>query len=272
MIRCPALVATDLDGTLLRSDGTVSSRTIDTVRRLQAAGIVFVVATARPPRWLHGLGSIIGDHGLAVCANGAYVYHVARRAILTERTIDRDIVLAIARDLRAALPGITFAVERSDGYGQEAGFPNLHEIPVGSPIASLENLLDFPPGKLLARDVSLPERFFHAEVSRIIGERAIASHSGDGGLAEINAAGVTKAAALAVWCEELGISAGDVWAFGDMPNDIAMLNWAGTSFAVDNAHPLVAAQARYRCPSNDNDGVAQILEQMLTGAGSADFT
>ena len=93
----------------------------------------------------------------------------------------------------------------------------------------------------------------------MVGSRAIVSFSGVGGLAEINAAGVTKAAVLADWCAERGIGAEDVWAFGDMPNDLPMLAWAGTSYAMANAHPDVIATATHRAASNDEDGVAQIL-------------
>ena len=79
------------------------------------------------------------------------------------------------------------------------------------------------------------------------------------GLVEISAAGVTKAAALARVCDRLGIDAADVVAFGDMPNDLALLAWAGTSYAVSNAHPSVLAAADHVTASNDEDGVAEAL-------------
>ena len=116
---------------------------------------------------------------------------------------------------------------------------------------------------MLATAPDVPGAEFLAEVSRVVGERAVASYSGAEALAEINAAGVTKAAALTEWCAERGIDAADVWAFGDMPNDLAMLAWAGRSFAVANAHPDVFAIATDRCGSNDDDGVAEVLERLL---------
>ena len=100
-------------------------------------------------------------------------------------------------------------------------------------------------------------------MAEVVGDRGIVAFSGAGGLAEISAPGVTKAAALESWCTDLGIGAEDVWAFGDMPNDLPMILWAGTSFAVANAHPDVVAAADHVCPSNDEDGVAQILERLL---------
>ncbi len=106
----------------------------------------------------------------------------------------------------------------------------------------------------------MAEEQFLVAVGRVVGTRGIVSYSGADGLAEISAPGVTKAAALAAWCRRLHVAAADVWAFGDMPNDLPMLTWAGTSFAVANAHPDVLAMADHTCPSNDEDGVAQVLE------------
>ena len=59
------------DGTLLRSDGSVSRRTVEAVEALQRTGVRFVLATARPPRWLHGLVDVVGEQGIAICSNGA---------------------------------------------------------------------------------------------------------------------------------------------------------------------------------------------------------
>ncbi|MGH3496499.1 MAG: HAD family hydrolase [Nocardioidaceae bacterium] len=115
---------------------------------------------------------------------------------------------------------------------------------------------------MLARCDSVAPSEFHRRVAAVVGDRAVPAYSGASGLAEISAAGVTKAAALASWCTDLGIDQGEVWAFGDMPNDLPMLAWAGRSYAVANAHPDVLAMADRRCGSNDDDGVAEVLEQL----------
>jgi len=259
----PRLVATDLDGTLLHTDGTVTARTIRVLRDVERAGVQLVVVTARPPRWMHDLLDVIGDHGLAICANGAYVYDVVDRRMVSERLLTRDVVTEIAADLRLALPGIAFAVERRDGPGLEPDYVERHPVPPGSPVAMLEQLIDPAPGKLLARHEKLDPQEFIDAVTRVVGDRAVVAFSGAGGLAEISAIGVTKAAALADWCLGHGIEAADVWAFGDMPNDVPMLSWAGRSYAVANAHPEVAAVATDRCASNDDDGVATVLAEAL---------
>jgi hypothetical protein len=82
-------------------------------------------------------------------------------------------------------------------------------------------------------------------------------------LLEMSAAGVSKGSSLAVLCESLAIDAGAVLAFGDMPNDLPMLRWAGRSVAVANAHPDVLAAACEVTSSCDEDGVARVLERLL---------
>jgi Cof subfamily protein (haloacid dehalogenase superfamily) len=262
------LVATDLDGTLLRDDGLCSDRTRAVLAAVERAGIQVMLVTARPPRWLHDLADVVGAHGLALCGNGAFVYDVRSRQVLDEHLLAAADVVRIAIDLRDALPGIVFAVENREGYRRERGFLDEYTTVRDDTAATLEELLDPLPGKLLARCAGQPDAQFHQVVDEVVGDRGVASHSGAAGLAEISAAGVTKAAALGDWCAEQGIHPADVYAFGDMPNDLPMLRWAGRSFAVANAHPDVLAMVDEVCPSNENDGVAQVLEALLAGIPS----
>lgn len=258
------LVVSDLDGTLLRSDGTVSRRTVRAVDTLQASGIRFVVATARPPRWLHELVEVVGEHGMAICSNGAFSYDVLRRRVVAERTLSRETVEEVVSLLRQAIPEISFAVETRIGFGMEPTYVDLYMPPEGSPVATVGELLATDlPGKLLARAPALDDEEFLSRVVDVVGERAIVAYSGTSGLAEMSALGVTKAAVLADWCAGWDIPPDEVVAFGDMPNDLPMLAWAGTSYGVANAHPDVLAAADRICPINDEDGVATILESLV---------
>lgn len=262
----PRLVACDLDGTLLRSDGTLSSRAVRAVRAVQDAGIRFVVVTARPPRWMHDLMDVIGEHGLAICGNGAFSYDALEQRILRERTIPADTVMEIVARVRAVVPHAAFAVENRDGFGKEPGYVDLHTPPPRTLVADISRLVVTPPGKLLARSPDLEHSEFVEIVTEAVGDLAVVAFSGVGGLAEISAAGVTKATVLAEWCGEWRVDASDVCAFGDMPNDIPMLAWAGRSYAVANAHPALKAVAKYGCASNDDDGVAEVMESWLRSA------
>ncbi|WP_309232748.1 HAD family hydrolase [Actinotalea sp. JY-7885] len=262
----PRLVATDLDGTLLRTDGSVSRRTAAALRGAQEAGVDVVFVTARPPRWLDVVADAVGGHGVVLCLNGAVVYEPATGTVLESRTMPDDVVLALVADLRAALPGVVFAVERVDGFAAERGFPDDRPGPDDLVLGErVESVLDGATGKLLARCAAVPDAELVACVDAVLAGRAVLGDSGASGLAEITGPGVTKGATLARWSAARGVRPEEVWAFGDMPNDLPMLRWAGRAFGVANAHPDVLAAVHEVCGSNDDDGVARVLERLLRG-------
>jgi hydroxymethylpyrimidine pyrophosphatase-like HAD family hydrolase len=261
----PRLIASDLDGTLLRPDGSVSERTRRALSGLADAGIELVFVTARPPRWVDHLADVVGAHGTVLCVNGAFVYDVPRRTVIEAHGIPPATVGAIAADLRRALPGVGFAAELPGGIRPEREYPALHadDAPPDDAYGPIEAIAE-PVGKLLARSRQVPDAVFLRRVADIVGARALVTYSGGGGLAEIGPVGVTKGSTLIHWCTARGITSSEVWAFGDMPNDLPMLAWAGVSFAVANAHPEVLGAASYVCPSNADDGVACVLESLIT--------
>ncbi|MGZ5369261.1 MAG: HAD family hydrolase [Aeromicrobium sp.] len=265
-LRPPRIVATDLDGTLLRSDGSLSERTRKAIATVEDAGIETVFVTARPPRWLDGLVDAVGAHGIALCGNGAFVYDVPSRTVTEQYPLVAGLLHQLVAELREAVPGIAFAVERADGLGREDAFFYGSEQHESHTVDSFAALSSSSVGKLLGRCESLESTAFLERVLTVLDGRAELGFSGASGLAEITAPGVTKAAGLARWCQERGVGADDVWAFGDMPNDLPMLRWAGRSFAVGNAHEDVLAVAQHICAANDDDGVAQTLETLLQGA------
>lgn len=265
--RLPRLVATDLDGTLLRSDGTISPRTAQVVAELEAAGVDVVFVTARPPEWVEPLAVAVGGHGAVICANGAFVFDVRSRAILESFVLDPDVVATLVSELRTALPAASFAVQGPGGLLFESHFPLLWPpTETWRAAERVEEFLDVPVAKLMVQCGGTPESELVAVVEDVLAGRATVCHSGVAGLAEVSAAGVTKASALERWCAARQIASADVWAFGDMPNDLAMLRWAGTGFAVAGAHPEVLAAAHHVIGSNDDDGVAQLLAAALAAA------
>jgi Cof subfamily protein (haloacid dehalogenase superfamily) len=260
-------VATDLDGTLLRSDGLVSERTRDALASVEAAGIDVVLVTARPPRWLGHVAHLVGGHGIVIAGNGAFLYDVRAQAVIRQEPLERILVDELVRELREAVPGVVFAGERHCGAVMDPGYaaPRPEGVSADALVVAMEQRDDVPIGKLLAAAGHEDPEVFLARVVEIVGERAQIAFSGATGLAEITAPGVTKAAALVRWTAEREIVPEQVWAFGDMPNDLPMLRWAGRSFAVANAHPQVLAEADTVCRSNDEDGVAEVLEALVSG-------
>jgi len=258
----PQLVATDLDGTLLDSSGELSDRTRTVLDRLDEAGVPLVVVTARPLRWMTELWPVVGRHGLGIVSNGAIVYDVAEARVHELKGIDVEAGLALVAAIRAAVPGAVFAFEMESGFAYEPAYDEHHHIPDGSRSGQAEELLTGTTVKVLVKAAGTDPAELRRAVAAAVGDTATATWSVDG-LVEISAAGVTKAAALARVSDRLGIAAPDVVAFGDMPNDLAMLEWAGTSYAVANAHPSVLAAVDHVTASNDADGVADALVRIF---------
>ncbi|MBW9205515.1 Cof-type HAD-IIB family hydrolase [Mumia sp. zg.B17] len=266
----PAVLATDLDGTLLRSDGSLSPRTREAIARAEESGVPTVFVTARPPRWLDAFADAVGDAtgGVALSANGAFVYHVASRTVTDHGTIAPGLLRDLGASLREALPGIALAVERADGMRREEAFAYVRESPEADDLDEWDAIASQPAGKLLAKlDGSDPDEF-HRRVAAVLDGRAELGFSGAVGLAEITAPGVTKASGLAAWCAGNGFDRESVWAVGDMPNDLPMLRWASRSFAVANAHHDVLDTVDEVVPSNDDDGVAAILDRICDEHGA----
>ncbi|MFE6664039.1 HAD-IIB family hydrolase [Streptomyces sp. NPDC057697] len=264
------LIATDLDGTLLRDDKTVSDRTVAALAAAEEAGIEVFFVTGRPARWMGVVSDHVHGHGLAICANGAAVADLhADGELVKVRPLERDIALDVVHSLRAAAPGTTFAVELATGIHYEPAYPPFHLDP-GATVAVAEKLLhEETPGvgapvlKLLAHHAELAPDDFLALARAAAGDRASFTRSSPTALLEVSGPGVSKASTLELCCAERGISPAEVVAFGDMPNDVEMLSWAGTSYAMGNAHPAALAAASGRTGTNSEDGVAVVIERII---------
>jgi Cof subfamily protein (haloacid dehalogenase superfamily) len=262
----PRLVATDLDGTLLRSDQSVSARTARLLDRLVADGVRVVLVTGRPVRWMRAVYEQLATPVPAVCANGAVVYDPVTDRVLRADPLTPDLLAEVVRRLRAEIPGISLAVEITNGWEMwhEVGYPvHLEDDVAVRMVDAPEELLTNPAVKLLARGRGQDPEAFVKMVAAAVEGLAEATHSTLNGMVEISAAGVTKAAGLAWLCSGYGVSADEVIAFGDMPNDLPMLTWAGQAVAVANAHPTVLEVADAVTGSNDEDGLASHLERLF---------
>ncbi|WP_344002486.1 HAD family hydrolase [Nocardioides lentus] len=259
----PRLVATDLDGTLLDAAGRVSERTREVLARLDELGVPTVFVTGRPLRWMEHLWVEVGDVGLAVCSNGAVTYDVARHAVRAVRAVPASVVLEVAERVKAAVPGARVALERLDGLAHEPGFLPDTERHRAVAVAPLPELLAGPEVvKVLVRHLDAdPETFWRA-VEQACGGIVTTTWSSVGALVEISAAGVTKASTLELLCGDLGVGPAEVVAFGDMPNDVPLLSWAGTAYAMANAHPATRAVADRTAGHHDEDGVAAALAEL----------
>lgn len=264
------LVASDLDGTLLRSDKTVSERTRRAIAAVEQAGLGFVMVTGRPPRWLAPVTAQLDHRGVAICANGALVLDLHTEEVVQVDSFDPDVGLQVVAALRELSVDLTFGVEWPDGFANDPRYPRgtrrSETVPgMAHDAATDAELFRRPVIKILARVPDGAVESLVAEATAAIGELGTLTWS-DLGLLEISAAGVTKASALARYARERGMEAAGVVAFGDMPNDLPMLEWAGHAVAVANAHPTVRDVADEVTASNDDDGVAAVIERVLDRA------
>ncbi|HUR73930.1 MAG TPA: HAD family hydrolase [Sporichthya sp.] len=262
----PRAVACDLDGTLLRNDLTVSPRTRQALADVEAAGILLVFVTGRPPRWIRPVAEQTDHRGLVICANGAQLYDLHTEKVVGEDLISPETLAEVVGMVRGAVPGVTFGMEYGDQFAYETAFPmedkwhsaDHRKVPA-------EELLLRPGAKLIMRHADQTSDQLVGAISDVVGGLLEITHSSYRGPAfiEASAAGVTKATALARLCASHGIGPEDVVAFGDMRNDLPMLGWAGRPYAMANAHPDVLAAVENHAPTNEEDGVAAVIEELL---------
>ena len=267
LTRSPRLVVTDMDGTLLDLDGMrVSPRNAGALRRAADAGAKVVIATGRPVIWL---GPVVeaGFDGTAVCMNGALTYDIATGETLSSAPLKASSMRAFVECL-SHRADIALAVERFGTTRHDFWAEDSYRHPWGGGAfhrADRADLLTDPAGKLLIRGTGGSSAL--AEIARAsalqagVADDLSITYSTDDGLLEISAAGVNKAFALARLAAQWGIDPCEVIAFGDMPNDLEMLTWAGHGVAMGNAHPDVAAVASEIAPHHGDDGVAAVLER-----------
>jgi hydroxymethylpyrimidine pyrophosphatase-like HAD family hydrolase len=217
------------------------------------------------------MGAVVaqtGHRGTALCGNGAIVYDLAAERVLHARTLPADVVLEVARRLRETLADATFALETLAGFRRAPDYLARWDFGSETVVGDLPSLLADDPGvvKLLCRsESSLSDDMLVRAVPALDGLAAPTHSNPHDGLLEVSALGVGKAAALAELAAEWGIDRDDVVAFGDMPNDLDMIGWAGRGFAMHGGHADVLAAAHDVAPPVTEDGVAQVLEHLLAG-------
>ncbi len=267
-VSIPRLIATDLDGTFLRPDGTVSAVNAAAAAKAAERGVPFVIATGRPARWLGVLDGLTTAHAQVIVSNGGAVVDLATRRALQQFPMTPAVVMTVAEQLRQAIPGTTFGVETAEGFGCEPTSPSRQRDEPGHLIGELPDLIAELGGviKMLG---------FHPEVrsepltnlaAAVVGEQLTLTHASvrqSYGMIELTAPGISKASTLALLCEELGIEAEDVIAFGDMPNDAEMLAWAGRGYVVANGHNSMKGCGFTEVASNNDDGVGRTILELL---------
>ncbi|WP_165984246.1 HAD family hydrolase [Streptomyces sp. YIM 98790] len=265
------LIATDLDGTLLRSDGTVSPRTRKALAAAREAGAAHIVVTGRGVSWTRHVLDDLGYDGLAVCGQGGQVYHAGEHRLLTSVTLDRAVARRAVETLEAELGRLWIAAGRDGLEGDVVVDPAGFHVPAPddtSPMKAIAfrdraELWAEPLLKLYLRHPSLSDDELTAAAAGLVNGSVGIVMAGPGTV-ELLPLGLTKATGLSVAARRLGMRGADAIAFGDMPNDLPMFAWAAHSVAMGNAHQEVLAAADETTADHNSDGIAVVLERLVT--------
>ncbi|MEV7380212.1 HAD family hydrolase [Streptomyces lydicus] len=258
------LIATDLDGTLLRPDDTVSERTRQALAAATAAGAAHIVVTGRAVPWTRHILDALDYDGLAVCGQGGQVYHAGEHRLLTSVTLDRQLAGLALSKIEAEVGPLFLAASRDGLEGEVLVGPGyrVHEGP-------LPNVMIDDPGELWAAPLNkvylqhptLDDDALALAARQVAGDLVGVTMAGKG-IVELLPLGLTKATGLSLAARRLGLTAKQTVAFGDMPNDIPMFAWAAHGVAMANAHDELKAVADEVTTSNEDDGIAAVLERL----------
>lgn len=264
------LVAIDIDDTLLSSQKKILPATKAALQRALEAGVKIVLCSGRPlpgvKPFLNEIG-ISGDEQYVITYNGSVIESVTGQVI--------------------AETGLTNQVYRQmDTYSKEIGlqynvldrngeiYTSNHDVNRITVVQAWENsagLLIRTPDELPADFTAIKGVFVgetaeldqqEAAVHEAFGANNYVVRAADNFL-EVMAPGVDKGAGLKKLAEALNLSASEILAIGDEKNDIPMFDFAGQAAAMGNAAPLAKEHATYQTASNDEDGIAQALEELV---------
>lgn len=261
------MIASDLDGTVLGPDFRFRPRTVQAITAARDAGIHVVFVTGRPKRWLHPLHEQLEDVGVVICSNGAVVYDLPTERVIETSLFGAAEALGIMTEISQRFPGTLYAAETLDRVFTDPGWSRSDRMEV-FPVEEAPIKDCLPPGvgvvKLLAKlDGAGPNDYFEHVRDLVDGRLAVTHSVAAAPLVEIGQRGLTKARTLERFAGELGISSQEVMAFGDMPNDLEMLTWAGRGYAMKDGHPAVVTAVGRTAPPFAEDGVAQVIENYL---------
>ena len=268
----PRLIISDIDGTFITSAGRVTGRLRAVIVRAVESGAHFGLATGRPHRWLIPVLEQLPLAPVCVCANGAVVYDPATDRVLHAFELSPSAMAEVVEAAERVLADVPhgYGVER---VGSSALDPE-EECFIITPeynrdawdsqfgVTDTQTLISQPAAKLLVRCSSMTSaQMFELIAPEVDPELAHVTYSMDEGLIEVSCPGVNKAAGARYLAERYGVTAADAIAFGDMPNDLELLRWAGVGVAMGNAVPMLHDAADHVTATNDEYGVAQVLER-----------
>ena len=272
------LIATDLDGTLLMTGShEPHPDAVHAIHQALAAGIQVVFATGRAPLDVVPIADIVGHRWYAVCCDGTALVDLTEPRVVSTKPLPLDTKLEVVRRLRARFADVAFLVDRVNvgpvvqghyGLVFEEGFeaPWAWALEGAQQVSSIDEVLsDTSIVKMCAfLDNDGRDGAAFREIADMVNDLVTTVRiNSDKTFVDMCLKGVSKATGVGEIADRIGVSREHVFAVGDLHNDVEMLEWAGFSFAVANAHPAVHDVADMIVPSNDHGGVAAVVAAAL---------
>jgi hypothetical protein len=265
------LIAMDLDGTLFLPDHhTISQRNIDALMRARQSGIKTVIATGRTYSQVtevleqtNGMSYVLVSNGAAAMdSNGVTIFSNCMEYDEWKKVYDILTDYGIVTEVYQG--GKTYLTQKDFAFYDSLPLPKQLIEDLKNALTFCDDVTKVLYGERAEKLTSLyvpPEK--DGELRQKFTDMGMSVTSSIPMNIEITKQGVNKASGLKGLCDTLGIQSSEVMAFGDGENDVEMLEWAGHSYAMENACEQAKTAAKHTAPSNAEDGIAQIVEKIL---------
>jgi len=267
-----SIIALDLDGTLTNSEKIITLRTFDALMKAQREGVRLVLASGRPTFGIAALANQLqlADYGGYVLSyNGGRIIDWCEKTVIFSQVVDQKLV-PILYDFaeKAQLPIITYlpeAILASKNEGEYlAEEARINGMPVVIAQNFVEEAMQIAGGSTKFLIPGEPELLIQleSEMKAALSEQMEVFRSAPFFL-ELPPKGIDKAQSLQRLLTHLGLERESLMAFGDGFNDLSMIQFAGQGVAMANAVEEVKSIADFVTTSNEEDGIAHALEQLL---------
>ena len=263
------MLVLDIDGTLTNTKKEITPKTLSAMLAGQEAGHVVFVASGRPTPGIDAVAKTLELNrygGYVLSFNGARITNYATGEVVYQRMVDPSLLGELyAYSLENDLGMMTYDETSIITGTRIDSYMELEAKINGIQIHRVENFteyVDFPVNKcLLTKEAELAQK--HVRILQNRYEECASIYRSEPFFIEIMAKGIDKAASLEQLRQLLHIERENIIACGDGFNDLSMIRYAGMGVAMANAQPEVKKEADYITLSNDEDGVAKVVERFI---------
>lgn len=264
------LIAVDLDGTLVRSDQSISPRTIDTLVQVQQSGVKMAVASGRPTFGTAHVADALRlaeFGGYVMSYNGGEIYDWGTKTRLHAQTLDEDIIPYIYMYAREhGMPIMTYIGKEVVSEVENNEYINYSVMRNRMTLRKVEDFVATAQGVGIVKCIIVGDPTLlpalEIEMQETLKGKAGVFRS-EPFFLEIVPVGIDKAKGLSILLNKIGMQPSELIAFGDGYNDIPMLQFAGLGVAMGNAAEEIQKAADMVAQSNDDDGIAVLLEKLI---------